>query len=217
MKKLSSLAALIAGLLVSHAAVHAESEFAAYGGIQEAPHSDAKVSGGVTDTLRIKWEGRSFDSPQYYGFRYTNWMDARWGWSVNFTHAKIYSSDASRAREGYTTLEMTDGLNPLTVNAMVRGEKIWGMEPYAGVGLGVSLPHVEIQKGPTDAKTFEYQYGGPVLGLIGGVKYSINDQWFVMAEYHFHKYWLNVKMNPDSRFKSDVMTNAVNLGIGYRW
>lgn len=206
-------------LMAAVSTAHAEAEFTFYGGIQEAPHSSASVSGGsVNQSLGIKWQGKSFESPPYYGLRYTRWIDQNWGWALNFTHAKVYASDATRTREGFSILEMTDGLNPLTLNAMYRASKPWGsFQPYGGVGVGISLPHVELQKEGVAAKTFEYQYGGPVLGVIAGLKYPLNDKWSLIAEYHFHYYALDVKMKPDNRFKSDIITNAFNFGAAYRW
>ena len=206
-------------LAATAATANAEAEIGFFGGIQGAPHSDATVTGGGFDErLRLQWEGRSLRMPPYYGVRYTRWTGTHWGWSLNFTHSKVYASDAALARAGYTVLEMTDGLNPLTLNLMYRSRTSWrGWEPYAGAGLGISVPHVELQRGPTDTKTYEYQYAGPVLGLIAGVRYPLGDKWSLMTEYHFHHHWIDASMKPDSRFRSNIMTNAFNIGATYRW
>jgi lipid A oxidase len=211
----------VMGVVLASAATvaSAEAEFTVFGGIQGAPHSNATVRGGGADEdLRIQWEGRSLKMAPYYGLRYTRWTSNDWGWAVTFNHSKVYASDSTLAKEGYTVLEMSDGLNPLTLNLMYRHRKGWGgFEPYAGAGIGISVPHVELQKGPADTKTYEYQYAGPVVALTAGLKYPLGDKWSLMAEYQFHHHWIDAKMKPDSRFRANIITNALNLGVAYRW
>ena len=196
-------------------AAHAEREVAFYGGVQGAPHSRVRMydaGGNLKESFRAGWEGKSFDMPPYYGFRYTSWQDGDWGWLVNFTHAKAYSDDTTRAKNGYSVLEMTDGVNPLTVQLTKRQALSPEMSMYYGGGIGISIPHVEITKGA--AKTFEFQYGGPVLGAHLGLKYKLSQNWNVFGEYAFHFYKINVD-HDGGKMKTNLITNALNVGVGY--
>ena len=200
--------------IITSSPTFAETEVSFYGGIQSSPHSTIKIG---TEEYRTGWQGKSLELPPYYGFRFTKWTDKEWGWNVNFTHAKAYSS--SQTRTTFSVLEFTDGANPLTVNLLRRFNKTDnGLTPYVGVGAGISLPHVELQRTGSAVKTFEYQYGGPVLSGLAGFSYPINDKYSVMTEFAVHYLMLDVKMNGESsRLKTNLITNALNIGINYKF
>jgi lipid A oxidase len=86
------------------------------------------------------------------------------------------------------------------------------------VGAGISVPHVEEQRTGIFAnkKTFEYQYGGPVLTGLAGFKYPLNDRWDLLTELHVHYMMLDVKVD-GGRLKTNLVTNALNLGVSYRF
>jgi lipid A oxidase len=221
---LKSLKTFVAALaLVGAVGAHAEVELSIYSGIQASPHNTIKDPNGTEFTGG--WEGKSFAMPPYYGFRYTNWTNKEWGWNVNFVHAKAYSNDKTRDVGGYKILEFTDGANPLTVNIMRRFNKTeGGLTPYAGFGAGISIPHVELQRvaGSANTKeTFGFQYGGPVLAGTVGFTYPINDKLNLMTEYSMHYLMLNVKMEGEpagnDRFKTNLITNAINIGVNYKY
>lgn len=217
MKYLKPLIAALA--LTGVMSAHAEIELTVYGGIQSSPHSS------VTDPIPSKgsftagWEGKSFDMPPYYGFRYTNWTDAEWGWNVNFVHAKAYSNDETRSVSQYKTLEFTDGANPITLNVMRRFNKTeMGLTPYVAFGGGFAVPHVELQREGSTRKTSEFQFTGPVIDGSIGFTYPINDKLNLMTEYTMHVIRMNVKMDGEAnRLKTTLITNALNVGVNYRY
>lgn len=192
----------------------AESEFAIYSGGQTTPHSTVH---GVNGDVFTSWATHPLKMPIYAGWRYTEWLDDQWGVALNFTHAKAYANlDEATA---YDTLEFTDGANPITLIAMRRFETTEaGLKPYVGFGAGISMPHVEeLRKGsPVTDKTFGYQYGGPVVTALGGFKYPINDKWDLMTEFQFHYLKLDVRV-AGGRLKTNLITNAVNIGAVYRF
>lgn len=207
--------ALAASLALAAPVLAQDREISFYGGIQESPHTTVKLNGGgYNESFNAGWEGNSFDMPPYYGFRYTQWLDKSWGWSLNFTHAKAYSKDSSRTAAGYEILEFTDGANPITLNLMHRYAPMGKVQPYVGVGLGISVPHVEVKKVGETARTNEFQFGGPVIGFMGGAKYQLSPTWSVFAEYQFHYLMLDVKHN-GGKLKTNLITNALNLGVNY--
>jgi lipid A oxidase len=90
-----------------------------------------------------------------------------------------------------------------------------GIKPYVGVGAGISVPHVEVER-TGGVKTYEYQYGGPVLTGLAGFKYPLNDRWDLLTELHVHYMMLDVKVD-GGRLKTNLVTNALNLGVSYRF
>lgn len=207
-------AVVVALAMFASSAAFAESEFAIYGGGQSSPHSRVKTTAG--ESFLAAWKGESLTFPIYLGMRYTEWTDDQWGWAVNFTHTKAKADAETLTTNGYQTLEFTDGANPVTLVALRRFAPInGGLKPYVGIGAGISVPHVEVQR-TVGVKTFEYQYGGPVLTGLGGFKYPLNDRWDLVTEFQVHYMMMDVKVN-GGRLKTNLVTNALNIGASYRF
>lgn len=207
--------ALFIALALPHIAA-AEVELGFYGGVQSAPHSDVFIRGDnvIPDQdLYIAWEGRSFEAPPYYGWRATWWRSPTLGYGIDFTHAKIYPGDGELPA-GFDRLEMTDGINTLTLNAYRRWPDGFGrFTPYVGGGLGLSIPHVEVDYG--GSTTEGYQVTGGAATLIAGASYPISDQWSVFSEYKFSYTQNTADLEGGGTLESDVITNAVNLGVSF--
>lgn len=204
-------------LMVTPAA--AEMEVSVYTGFQSAPHSRVKgddPTGIGPFNFLAAWKGESFDMPPYYGLRATWWRTERFGFGVEFNHAKVYADDATLASSGFNILEFSDGLNILTANAFYRWpspERRW--TPYVGAGLGVSIPHVESQT--TGARTFEYQLTGPAVQLVAGVSYELNGKWAIFGEYKGTYSQNEADLDGGGTLKTDIVTNALNFGLSYRF
>jgi lipid A oxidase len=205
------LAMALAALLLTAVPVRAGNEVALYLGVSATPKSDLHVTGAGDDVTYhgVSWHARSFENPLYYGIRLTHWRagDPDTGLALDFTHAKIYLKDTavrvtgSRGGTSVDAVEPTSasitsfsnshGLNLLTLNALVRGDG--RIRPYAGVGAGIALPHVEAEIGGT--RVSEYQYGGPaVQGLLGVSAYfgdRFGDRWGVFGEAKLDRAWLH--------------------------
>jgi len=191
----------------------AESEFAVFSDIQGSPHSRV-YNTNTGNSFLSGWDGASSSWPIYAGWRYTNWQDEEWGYAINYAHTKAISTDGSSATDAYSTLEFTDGANPITLIAM-RRFSYKEFKPYVGAGLGISLPHVEVEWSGS-SKTFEYQYGGPVATFLTGFSYPINKNWNYFTDYQFHYMKLNVAVD-GGRLKTNLITNALNVGVSYRF
>ncbi len=203
-------------MAASGAPVAAQTELSFYGGFQSAPHS--RVSGnepggiGAFDFVAA-WEGRSFSLPLYYGVRITWWQSATLGWGLDFSHDKIYASDATLVDNSLSILEFTDGLNILTFNAYRRWPDRWNVfTPYVGAGLGVSIPHVEFESDAGAVRTFEYQLGGPAVSVIAGASYPIGDRWSVFGEYKATYSINRFKLANGGTLNTNIVTNSFNLG-----
>lgn len=117
------ITATLALVLLTATTAQAEMQLSFYTGSQGAPHSGVSGTdpGGVgAFDVNAKWLGKSFEMPPYYGMRATWWRNDRFGYGVEFNHAKIYADDATLAATGFSRLEFTDGLNIVTLNVWRR-------------------------------------------------------------------------------------------------
>jgi lipid A oxidase len=198
----------------------AEVELSFYGGIQEAPSSDVSIRNDPLigdDDFTLNWEGRSFEAPPYYGLRATNWRTPSFGIGIDFAHNKVYPTDESLPPD-YSVLEMTDGLNTLTVNAYRRwNDAIGNLTPYIGGGLGISLPHVEVTRNGVEPETFGYQLTGPAATWIAGASMPISERMSVFGEYKGTFSSNTADLATGGTLEADVVTNALNLGVSFNF
>lgn len=193
-------------------------ELSFYGGYQTAPHSvvsgNDPENGGALE-FTAGWEGKSFAPPPYYGIRATWWQSETFGYGVEFTHAKVYANSDTLAANSYDRFELTDGLNLITVNATRRWPEKWGgFTPYVSGGLGIALPHVDVEA-TGGSHTFGYQLTGPAVRLTAGVSYQINDRWSAFGEYQGSYSMNTIDLDNGGELKSNIITNALNIGISY--
>ena len=207
----------IAAAIVCPVLAAAEVELSFYGGAQSSPHSTTTITGDsvVADTsFTAGWEGRSFETPPYYGWRATWWRSETFGVGVDFTHAKVYADAETLAETGFERFEFSDGINILTLNAYRRWPAAFGqVTPYVGGGLGLSIPHVELTE--ESSRTFGYQVTGPAVAWIAGASYPITDTWSVFGEYK-GTYSLNeADLDTGGSLETNIITNAINFGVSY--
>ncbi|WP_245972286.1 outer membrane protein [Rhodovulum iodosum] len=197
----------------------AQIELSVYTGYQTAPHSDVSGSdpGGVGDfDFNAEWKGKSFDIPPYYGIRATWWRTERFGLGLEFNHAKVYASDDTLADNGFDRLELTDGHNLVTLNAFYRWpqpDRRW--TPYVGGGLGVAIPHADVMT--AGGKTFEYQLTGAAVVWIAGLSYELNEEWAIFGEYKGSYSQNDIDLDNGGSMDANIVTNALNIGISYRF
>ena len=193
----------------------AQVELSFYTGAQSAASSEVTIreSGALPDVFSQDWEGRSLQFPLYYGLRATSWRSERFGLGLEFAHNKIYPTSLP---EDYSVLEMTDGLNTLTVNAYHRwADVIDGVNPYIGGGIGISIPHVEVET--AEHTTAGYQLTGAAATWIAGATVPINDQWSVFGEYKGTYTNNTADLQSGGTLETDVFTNAVNIGVSFNF
>lgn len=195
----------------------AENYISVYGGKQFSSHSH--VSGvdseGNPFNFSANWEGRSFDPPAYYGVRFTKWFKKNKGYSLDFTHTKVFADKEILEKNGFDTLEFSDGLNVLTVNYLTRYPGFHHL--YWGLGVGVTVPHVEIQRTTSANKTYEYQFGGYAFqGQIGFEK-NVTRKLGAFVEYKFNYTLNDVDMTGGGSLKTNIVVNAVNVGMNYKF
>ena len=203
----------------------AEISVEVYGGFQTAPHSvlQGKYKGMnveeefVPFKFSAGWNGKSFSMPPYYGIRITNWNSAD-GWGLDFTHSKAYADKSTLEKTNFELLQFTDGLNNLTLHQQKKLNLVNNkFLTYYGYGIGIIVPHVEFQVQEAMPRNYGYQYGGPTVALNGGIRLLINEKRFVFAEYKFTASWLDVNLKGGGNLQTRILTNALNLGLGFEF
>ncbi|MGE0765968.1 MAG: hypothetical protein AB7L90_05855 [Hyphomicrobiaceae bacterium] len=211
-----------AGRLAAGDAGTAETLVAAYGGVTHTHAGDVHISKpGVTDLTvhGVEWIGRPFKSPIYYGVRAMHWpATGHFGGMLDFTHAKAISvreqtlrfsgtrngrpADATALNDAaFRHLEFSHGHNMLTFNGLLSlGRLTPAMRPYVGGGVGVSLPHTEVQFRDDARRTYEYQIAGPVGQVVAGLEVRLPSV-SVLFEYKFSfaPYWAPLSGRDGSR------------------
>lgn len=207
--------------LAAAAPAAAEVELSFYLGVQEASHSnvdgiigDVDGGGGTAVDFTAEWEGRSFEGSPYYGLRGTYWINDASGVSLNFTHSKVYATDTTMAANGFDKLELTDGINVLTLNYMHRFRNIsMGLTPYVGAGAGVAIPHVDVTDSADGMKTYEYQLTGGAVSWLAGASYPINDRVSVFGEYMGSYSMHDMDLVGGGNLKTNIVTHNFNAGL----
>jgi len=220
---LKSLVA-VAALAIATPAL-AELELSSYLGAQTASDSDASgyLPDGTPFDRKVDWDGKSFDNPYYYGGRAMWWTNSDLGFGIEGTHAKAYASAGDRDAIGVSRLEFTDGHNIFTANVMKRYPGAFQgsrFTPYAGLGIGVAIPHVDIQVNGSGRRTYGYETTGIALRGIAGMKYELTEDWALFGEYQIT--WsdndVTIKGDfgePNGKLRTDLTTHAVNIGVSY--
>lgn len=203
---------VLAGLVLPALPLRAEQVLSVYTGVQGA------ASSRITDDLGhfiTGWEGHSLKSPPYYGLRLTRWRPDGIGYGIEVNHAKVYAADPGR--HGYDRLEFTDGLNLVTLNLWKRWPaRRSGLVPYVGAGLGVAVPHVDIQPSG-QAHTFGYQLTGPAAQLVAGASLPLTDRLALFAEIKGAWSRHRVELDSGGLLRSEITTHALNLGLNWRF
>jgi lipid A oxidase len=199
-------------VILSAVVARAEMELSFYGGIQNAPHST--ISHPTLGDDFVRWEGNSLEMPPYYGLRATWWRSETLGFGLDLNHAKVYADNPRRY--GYNRLEMTNGLNLLTLNVWRRWPNDGRLTPYLGAGAGVAIPHVEITPRGR-AATYGYQMTGPAVQWVAGLSWELDQRWSVFGEYKGTWSSHDIKLDSGGRMETEIITNAINLGLSYRF
>jgi lipid A oxidase len=214
----------------------ADLQLGAYGGTAYTGESDLNlVQPGGTDMTfgDIAWEGKPFRRPPYYGYRAIYWPSDRYGVMLDFTHIKaIAIKDRPVQQSGFKDgdrvppqapvsatlkrLEFTHGYNLLTLNALRRGAlRGPNLMPYFGLGLGVAIPHVEVERAdkPQSVRTFEYQITGPALQLLGGIEWRFGRRLSLFVEYKLSCAMMRGDLVGGGKVTTNLCTHQLPLGV----
>lgn len=239
----SSRVAFLCALIVSgYAGCAWPQEWVAsfYGGKARTSASDVTLNqpGGTDLRLeQVSWDDESFKPPIYWGARMTRWSESGWGAALDFTHAKMSARPeqvvhVSGTRAGtsvnanealgntFASLSFTHGFNLFTANALYRwpawqGIALGEIRAYAGAGLGVAWPHVEIGAG--GQTTAEYQVAGPAYQGLVGLDMKAFDRISIFVEYKLSRADLRVDLSGGGSVRLKPVTQHAIVGASYRF
>ena len=197
-----------------------------YGGFNKAAHSsvtfsNASISYGIDDGKYSVngWEGESFESPIYYGYRLSvnGLEDTDLEFAVDFNHSKVKAKNLPGNLE---RLEFTDGINTLTLLALYKIDSLvvknTELDPYVGVGIGIAYPHVDVEGAAgTEGKTYDYQRTGPAYQVMAGLRYYLAESWKTFAEYRITYTPMKADLDGGGQIKTDILNNQVSVGVIY--
>ena len=197
-----------------------------YGGFNKAAHSsvtfsNASISYGIEDGKYSVngWEGESFESPIYYGYRLSvNGLEnTDLEFAVDFNHSKVKAKNLPGNLE---RLEFTDGINTLTLLALYKIDSLvvknTELDPYVGVGIGIAYPHVDVEGAAgTEGKTYDYQRTGPAYQVMAGLRYYLAESWKTFAEYRITYTPIKADLDGGGQIKTDILNNQVSVGVIY--
>ena len=193
MHHVGARATLPVALVLVCSGVQAETDLSFYGGIAEA------ASPGSTDG--------SVAASDTFGLRLLRWTDDALGYGIDFSRTSLEPAATGTDSEPRR-------LDTLTATAAYRWpDSLGGVTPYVTGGLGVALPLVETA-GSGDAT---YRIGGPAAALAGGIRYDVTDSASIFSEVRVTASRLSVDLEDGGTQSSDLLTNAVNLGVSFRF
>ena len=185
----------------------------------------------------VSWADESFESPIYYGIRFTYWLPKapNWGISLDFSHAKMLAdlsqtvrvegnrdgspvSDREALSDTFGALAFSHGHNLLTLNGTYRwlfdgdeSELIRRLEPYAGLGLGVAIPHVETER--EGVVTDEYQLTGIAAEGLVGLGFHVAGRFALLMEYKLTYANLDGDLNGGASIRVRPWTSQFVVGL----
>jgi lipid A oxidase len=148
---------------------------------------------------------------------------------IDYNHAKVIAEPGavvgvSGTRDGipigakdrvgntFDIMEFTDGLNQIFAGAMYRWEhQRW--TPHVGFGVGASVPHVEVRRTGSTARTFDYQVAGVAVEGLIGLEYRLGPRLSTFGDYKLSFSSNDADLNGGGRLGTDI--NHFIVGVSY--
>lgn len=236
---LSVVAAVTASLFMSTPA-RAESVATFYFGDIWTNDADVRlVETGDTDLdfRAVAWDGKSFESPRYWGLRYIHWFkeSPHWGVSGELIHAKMYArlndtvqvegtrggspvSGPERLGDTFQQLSFSHGHNMLLVSGQRRwfpgagrGVGAGRIQPRIGFGIGAALPHVEVIT--ASSMTDESQFAGFAAQILGGADVDLSKHLALLLEYKLTYADINADLTGGGRIEVAPLAHHLTFGL----
>lgn len=200
-------------LFLSPVSAFAEAQLSLYGGLHGAVESNVSGNGAGTDFgFDAGWQGPAPLDRTDYGVRLVWWRADNYGWGLDFNSADTEADTATLKANGLTRLGFSGGLDVLTVNAYRRWKQPERrVIPYIGVGVGLSLPHLDYS---TAAGSYaENQAAGGAVQWVAGASYPLNDRLSLFGELQGSYSVNGADLAGGGTLEAGVLTGAINLGV----
>jgi opacity protein-like surface antigen len=180
----------------------------------------------------VGFDDRSFDKPLYYGLRGGYMFTKSAGVEGEFIHIKEFAhlNDPVGATGllpvlGNVTISLapavvvqqynvSHGLNLLLANFVLRHEFTPRFAVAFRPGLGVAIPHPEIQA--FGATLNEYQWHGAAMQFAGGAEFGITRHLFWLGEYKFTITKPRFELD-STTIENSFATHHLVTGLGFRF
>ena len=199
-----------------------------------------RQAGGTDLTFHnVSYKGKDFESPIYYGGRLAYFLSrqSHWGFGAEFFHMKMYAqtddrvhvtghrdgisiNDDERIGDTIESFSLSHGLNYALGDIVYRwlpgrrGQDFLGhLEPYAGLGLGLTIPHVESSVNGNFHE--EYQVHGPGVQALAGVNVLLTRHIGLMFEYKFTYSNLDSLDIPGGSIEVTPLTHHLVTGLTF--
>lgn len=232
-------------VLLAPASARSELEASFYAGGTLTANTTVRLTqpGGTDLELAgVAWNGESFVSPIYYAIRIAYWpaKSSAWGISAEFIHDKLIADldrtvtvtgtragDPVDAREPlratFRGLSFSHGHNLLLMNAQYRWpggqQEDRGLrarlEPHVGSGVGIALPHVEVDTSGT--ATEEYQMAGFAWQAFAGVDLALVWGFSASPEYKLSYARIDGELSGGGTVRVRPWTHHLVIGLSYRF
>ncbi len=191
-----------------------QTELSFYGGLNTT--ADSRVSGNDPGGAGIfnfiaGWGGITGRGSPQYGLRLTWWQNQTLGWGLDFSSTALRADPNTLTSSGLTELELSNGINLLTVNAYRRWQGTGTLRPYVGAGIGIAIPEVEFEAG--GGRTSQLQLTGPAVQWVAGASYPLGGNLSVFGEYKGSFTLNNADLVGDGSFTTLTQSNGINVGI----
>jgi lipid A oxidase len=233
---------MLAGFAALAPTARAEVELSIFTGVALTQDSDVELHqrGGTDLVFRdVSFEGRDFETPPYYGAR-ALWFPsdaAHWGFGAEFFHMKMYAqtddtvrvtgrrggapvNENERIDNTLQSFSLSHGLNYALGDVVYRwlpGQRgvdfLGHLTPYAGVGIGVAIPHVESTVNGNFHE--EYQVHGPGVEGLAGLQVALSRHWGLMFEYKFTYANLDSLDIPGGSIEVTPLTHHLVTGLTF--
>ncbi len=206
---------VVQAVLISGSSYAAEQvEFSIYGGLQSI--GDSQVSGndpGGTGIFNFVtgWPNRPGGALSQFGLRLTVWQNCTFGWGMDFNSYAARADQSTLGSNGISALELSNGINILTINAYRRWQDIGIISPYVGAGVGVAIPTIKFDSGT--GRTSQLQLTGPAMQWVAGASIPVGNGVSVFGEYQGSYTVYTANLIGGGSFSTNLRRSTVNFGL----
>ena len=193
-----------------------------YLGANKTQPADITVKGeGYDQTFRkVDFEGRPFESPQYYGWRLGRFLNdtRRLGVELEFIHLKVIANPDQLGPD-VQQYRMTHGLNFLVANLTSRipfGRSAYGDPPFAVIsrlGAGATIPHAETVI--LGVSKEQYEYAGVGAHAAVGLTAKLKGRLSLVTEYKVTYAKPRISTAHNGTGQTTTLSHHVALGFAF--